>query len=457
MIKRSKFLFSLQQINKIFPRIKSKISKVSQYRKRIDEWNLIKKFYGNRCFQKRTFLKKYLHLKKSGSKSAEKSEKQETFFHFIESRLDVVLYRSGFFESIVVAKQQIAIGFIEVNGKKVVSPKYILQPGDIISVLCAHKNKIFCCEICKIENQESKKMATRKNLSGSRFKKSTGVISLINNNIPAFQLNASFERSSKKQEKSIDFLMSIFFDKISVFLNSLMVFSQDGKFRDLEQTQLDFFPSPSRSVKWSSCSKSKQYDSYGVGSVLDTSKSKIGYKWFGKKNLEQNFFLSTLCKQKLLCFLEDKKLKHKNRCFSLDKLKMSKLQQKQWLDKLDHSFKSSDSTLQSNHCAPFVISCRSKTDKHESHLFINNWLFSTYYLFLKKRNVCSLKRKSMLFANKQQQKNKTFWSNQSFFVSKKTKPLHLEISYKTRSIIFLFPPQRICLPKYINIASAFTS
>lgn len=121
--------------------------------------------------------------------------------------------------------------------------------------------------------------------------------------------------------------------------------------------------------------------------------------------------------------------------------------------------------------------------------FLNNWFFSSYLIFLRKQFILSAKKlflakqKKNIFDNKtvsakqkmlksQQKKiacflkqrnlldgqsdvRTQFFKEQYFFESKKAKPLHLESSYKSLSIVFLFPPQRVCFPTFINISQIY--
>lgn len=52
----------------------------------------------------------------------------------LERRLDNVVYRLGFTPSRLSARQLVRHGHIAVNGKKVISPGYMLDKGDIVSV-----------------------------------------------------------------------------------------------------------------------------------------------------------------------------------------------------------------------------------------------------------------------------------------------------------------------------------
>ena len=61
----------------------------------------------------------------------------EELLRICESRLDNVVYRSGFAMNRPMARQLVSHGHFEVNGKKVNIPSYRVRPGDVVSV----KNK----------------------------------------------------------------------------------------------------------------------------------------------------------------------------------------------------------------------------------------------------------------------------------------------------------------------------
>jgi small subunit ribosomal protein S4 len=52
----------------------------------------------------------------------------------LESRLDNVIYRLGFAASRPQARQVVRHGHVEVNGRKVDIPSYLVQPGDVVAV-----------------------------------------------------------------------------------------------------------------------------------------------------------------------------------------------------------------------------------------------------------------------------------------------------------------------------------
>jgi len=52
----------------------------------------------------------------------------------LESRLDNVVYRLGFGASRAQARQWVRHGHIEVNGRRVNIPSYLVEPGDVVAV-----------------------------------------------------------------------------------------------------------------------------------------------------------------------------------------------------------------------------------------------------------------------------------------------------------------------------------
>ena len=52
----------------------------------------------------------------------------------LETRLDNVVYRSGLAKTRPQARQLVVHGHLQVNGRKVDIPSYILKPGDVITV-----------------------------------------------------------------------------------------------------------------------------------------------------------------------------------------------------------------------------------------------------------------------------------------------------------------------------------
>lgn len=52
----------------------------------------------------------------------------------LESRLDNIVYRLGFAPTLPSARQLVTHGHVEVNGKKVDIPSYLVKPGDTVAL-----------------------------------------------------------------------------------------------------------------------------------------------------------------------------------------------------------------------------------------------------------------------------------------------------------------------------------
>jgi small subunit ribosomal protein S4 len=61
----------------------------------------------------------------------------------LESRLDNVVFRMGFAASRPQARQLVRHGHIDVNGRKVNIPSYLVQPGDVVAVRARSQKNIY--------------------------------------------------------------------------------------------------------------------------------------------------------------------------------------------------------------------------------------------------------------------------------------------------------------------------
>ena len=83
-------------------------------------------------------------------------------FRLLESRLDVVLCKIGFFPTIPFARQWIYHGKVLVNDKVISFANYLLQPGDVISITQAYRdivknfinNRVDAFSICLSRNSK---------------------------------------------------------------------------------------------------------------------------------------------------------------------------------------------------------------------------------------------------------------------------------------------------------------
>jgi ribosomal protein S4, bacterial/organelle type len=113
----------------------AKRKKPTEYSKQLCEKQKLKAYYG--------ILEKQLH------RYFEKAKKSslmtgDALVISLERRLDNVVYRIGFGNSIRLARQLVSHGHILVNGKKVDIPSYKVEVGDVISLKeSSQKNEHF--------------------------------------------------------------------------------------------------------------------------------------------------------------------------------------------------------------------------------------------------------------------------------------------------------------------------
>lgn len=107
-------------------------SRWSQYRIRLREKQKARHIYGLREEQFRAYFEE---SKKS------KEVTGEALLKTLEKRLDNVLYRSGLANSRDQARQLINHGHIEVNGRSVDVPSYLVEEGDIVAYKSASSQK----------------------------------------------------------------------------------------------------------------------------------------------------------------------------------------------------------------------------------------------------------------------------------------------------------------------------
>jgi len=105
--------------------------RVSEYRTQLQEKQKVRFTYG---LSEKQF-KKFFNLagKMPGIHG-------ENFLKLLESRLDNLVYRMGIASTRRQARQLVTHGHIEVDGKKIDIPSYIVKPGQKISVKESYRN-----------------------------------------------------------------------------------------------------------------------------------------------------------------------------------------------------------------------------------------------------------------------------------------------------------------------------
>ena len=95
--------------------------------------------YGRQLFEKQRLRFQYNISERQMSNYYDKAAKMtgntgEIYVQLLETRLDALVYRSGFARTIYAARQAVQHGHILVNGKKVDIPSYRVKVNDVISL-----------------------------------------------------------------------------------------------------------------------------------------------------------------------------------------------------------------------------------------------------------------------------------------------------------------------------------
>lgn len=145
--KRKKFLglksfFKSKEDFRIKPR-NSCLKKT--YRESLIEIRKIRLFFG--------FLK-IKTLKNLVSKYAKsKRSREKLLINYLESRLDVLVYRMGFSSSVLESAKIIKKGFILVNGARILKRNYQVDSGDKVNIISKKSNKDYFSKISNIQNK----------------------------------------------------------------------------------------------------------------------------------------------------------------------------------------------------------------------------------------------------------------------------------------------------------------
>lgn len=127
-------------------RIKPKVSCLKKtYRDSLNEIRKIRSFFGLikiKVIKKK--LSKYLMSKRS---------REKLLINFLESRLDVVLYRMGFSSSVLESVRLIRKGFVLVNNSVILKRNYQLNSGDLVKIIFSKKDKSFFSRVSNIQNK----------------------------------------------------------------------------------------------------------------------------------------------------------------------------------------------------------------------------------------------------------------------------------------------------------------
>ena len=106
-------------------RMATRFSKVSDFKRQLQEKQLLRAQYNIHERQLRNYYEKA---------SSRVGNTPDNLIQLLETRLDSLVYRAGLARSIYAARQYVTHGHLEVNGKRVNIPSYNVEIGDVITV-----------------------------------------------------------------------------------------------------------------------------------------------------------------------------------------------------------------------------------------------------------------------------------------------------------------------------------
>jgi small subunit ribosomal protein S4 len=115
-------------------------SNVTEFGRQLKDKQKVRNMYGMRERQFVNYVREA--MKRAGNPA-------ENLFVFLESRVDNVVFRSGFAQSRSLARQMVSHGHITVNGRKIDIPSYRVKKGDVIGVREGSKKSVLFVDLDK--------------------------------------------------------------------------------------------------------------------------------------------------------------------------------------------------------------------------------------------------------------------------------------------------------------------
>ena len=110
---------------------KARRSKLVGYGLQLREKQKVRRIYGVLERQFRNYFRKAAEMK---------GVTGETLLQLLERRLDNVVYRMGLGGSRSMARQIVLHGHIQVNGRKVNVPSFLVRPGDVVELRASRRD-----------------------------------------------------------------------------------------------------------------------------------------------------------------------------------------------------------------------------------------------------------------------------------------------------------------------------
>ena len=402
-------LFSIDQFVFEFSKTTYQQKKTGEFFQQLKERKKLSLFYGHLTKKQLAIL-----FKKAGKI---KGYFSRNLFSLLERRLDVALYRSGFTQTIAEARQLIKQNKIRVNEARITVASYSLNPGDIISMEAETQSTLIRQILDALNTDKLKQHSKVFEDYYSRLKK------LVDRS-PLFSKKDGKKLSSKKNLKHTQNLLGskricdLLIQCLLSRFKSRSFFSLFSEFSSSQQEFSPFFLN------------SPNFKTKSLLTVLKW-KSSAHFKPSKKKTLPRKTFSKRLNESQKNLYATGGCLKKKPLFWSQTLLYDNK--RKSFFSKTSRGVKESSSF---------------KTK--------NRFLIKTCFLLFLKHLSISKQFKTLLALNVKKSLYKKSIDQARFRFSRilywrTSKPLHLEISYSLLTSIFLYAPQRINYPFYIDL------
>ena len=411
-------LFSLDQFLFEFSKKTYQQRKTGEFFQQLKERKKLSLFYG--------------HLSQSSlTKLFTKATQSKGFFSknvlcLLERRLDVVLYRSGFTQTIAESRQFIAHKKVIVNGKPVTFPSYQVEPGDNLSIAPITETKITDYLLKSLQTDQSQKfskiVAPSSIFNGGRSSIAADFFSKLKKNfkpLPQFSTISQSFNSKLVCLLLINFLCIQIKNRASYTLKHATLTQGDKKSVFLTFLKWKFLARPKKMVFHKTRSFSNQKETQFNKNARSFLKQKDGivYPDLGYIRQHPVFWSRELMNSKYTPFV-----------FGKNQGQFFKFQQKNRRGLTQKNYKRREILQCYRHC--FLVFLKHLENDTKFHGLVD--------LHFKK-----------FMSTKFFYKHKESFSKTLAF--RVTKPLHLEISYKLLHIIYLYSPQRVNFPFYIDL------
>lgn len=454
-------LFSIDQFLFEFSKKTYQQKKTGEFFQQLKERKKLSLFYGN--LTRKQISNLFTRVEKT------KGYVFKNVFSLLETRLDVVLYRTGLTKTLAEARQLIKHKKIRVNENIVNVPSFLLNPGDIISLTPKTQQDLTSQLVNLLNSKKSQKHSKIAEDFSLKLKKTLN--SLLDNSKHSFSHSFSLFSTEKKNKetkwisRTHNFrskkLAKLFIQLLCVKIKSRSFWNtkKQGVFRNQMHSKNSYqslVNSVQKSIvtlfKWKSFSKKKNLSS-SFFDKKNTRGEKMSRSFFiapvfdenskQKKNQDFSVYANRGCLQKKPVFWSRNSLNGKEKTPNSVKNSSKSVyftQQNSYYDLHKKNVKSlnNEKSLIGLYRKSFLVFLKQLENCHKfSNLVILNMEKSLLTKYLFKQN-----SGNKLVNWPEISKNLTF---------RLVRPLNIEISYNLLNIIYLYSPQRVNFPFSIDL------